>query len=253
MKNNKFLLNVIFVSICFFLVLSGYSQNISGKVTYKFSMKPISEKMIDSINKKNASKNAKMNDFTKSVFKNIKDVNGFLEFKNEESLYYAEEEMKIDDGKMFNLNRIFAGDDNKYYKNIKTSEQYHESSVFDELSLIEYEDRKWHITQESKKIGDYLCFKAIDMTSPNQKIKAIAWFTPEIPVNFGPLNFNGLPGLILEVESNKSLIIAIKIELNPQKEIIIVKPTKGKRITAEESRKRAEAFWKSIDKQKSKQ
>lgn len=252
MKNNKFLHNVIFVSICFFLVLSCYSQNISGKITYKFSMKPISEKMIDSINN-NVSKNAKMNDFTKTIFKNVKDVNGFLDFKNEESLYYLEDEMKIDDGKMFNLNRIFAGSDNKYYKNIKTNEQYHESSVFDELSLIEYEDRKWQITQESKKIGEYLCFKVIDMTSPNQKIKAIAWFTPEIPVNFGPLNFNGLPGLILEVESGKTIIIATKIELNPQKEIIIIKPTKGKRISAAESRKRGEAFWKSIDKQKSKQ
>lgn len=216
-------------------------------------MEPISEKLIDSINKKIASKNAKMNDFTKSVFKNIKDVNCFLEFKNEESLYYAEDEMKIDDGKMFNLNRIFAGNDNKYYKNIKTKEQYHESSSFDDLSLIEYEDRKWQITQESKRIGNYLCFKAIDISNPGQKVNSIAWFTPEIPVNFGPLNFNGLPGLILEVESNKSLIIATKIELNPQVEIKIIKPTKGKRITAEENKKRGEAFWKSIDRQKSKQ
>lgn len=30
---------------------------------YKFSMEPISEKQIDSITKKNASQNAKMNDF----------------------------------------------------------------------------------------------------------------------------------------------------------------------------------------------
>ena len=253
MKNKQFLLRNIFVLICFFLVHNGYSQNISGKITYKFSMKPISEKMIDSINKKNASQNAKMNDFTKSVFKNVKDVNGFLDFKNEESLYYAEDEMKIDDGKLFNLNRIFAGDDHKYYKNIKTKEQYHESSVFGELELIEYDNRKWQITQESKKIGNYLCFKAIDLSNPNQKVKAIAWFTPEIPVNFGPLNFNGLPGLILEIENGKTIIIATKIELNPQIEIKIIKPTKGKRITAEESRKRAEGFWKSIDKQKSKQ
>jgi len=220
---------------------------------YKFSMEPISEKQIDSITKKNASQNAKMNDFTKSVFKNIKDVNGFLEFKNEESLYYLEDEMKIDDGKMFNMNRIFAGGENKYYKNIKTSEQYHESSVFDELSLIEYEDRKWQITQESKKLGNYHCFKAIDISKPEQKVNAIAWFTPEIPVNFEPINFNGLPGLILKVENGTRRIIATKIEIHPQNQIKIIKPTKGKRIKAEESRKRAETFWKSIDKQKSKQ
>ena len=93
MKNKQFLLRNIFVLICFFLVHNGYSQNISGKITYKFSMKLISEKMIDSINKKNASQNAKMNDFTKSVFKNIKDVNGFLDFKN--SLYLVSIGAKI--------------------------------------------------------------------------------------------------------------------------------------------------------------
>lgn len=240
---------LIFLSL---FAITTNAQNISGKITYKFSMKPISEKLIDSITKKNASTNPKMNDLSRSIFKNIQDVNGFLDFKNEESLYYAAEEMKIDDGILFNMNRIFAGGNHKYYKNIKTKEQYHESDVFDELSLIEYEDRKWEISQESKKIGNYLCFKAIDLSYPEQKVKAIAWFTPEIPVNFGPKNFNGLPGLILEIENGKWRIIATKIELNPQKEILISKPSKGKRVTAEESKKRGEAFWESIKKQKNK-
>ena len=80
-------------------------------------------------------------------------------------------------------------------------------------------------------------------------MKPVAWFTPEIPVSFGPLKYNGLPGLVILVELSKRTISASEIILNPKKEIIIKKTLKGKKITAEESRKRGAAMWKKIEKQ----
>ncbi|WP_405611677.1 GLPGLI family protein [Polaribacter sp. Asnod1-A03] len=77
----------------------------------------------------------------------------------------------------------------------------------------------------------------------------MVWFTSIIPVSFGPKDFNGLLGLVLLVEMKKRTITASKIVLNPKKKIKIKKPTKGKKMTAEEARKRGEAFWKSIEKQ----
>ena len=65
-------------------------------------------------------------------------------------------------------------------------------------------------------------------------MKPIAWFTPLIPISFGPKEYSGLPGLILEIEMFNSKIVASKIVLNPNEEIIIEKPVKGKRITLEE-------------------
>ena len=70
-----------------------------------------------------------------------------------------------------------------------------------------------------KKIGSYLCYKAIDVESDNQLKKPIAWFSPLIPVNFGPKEYIGLPGLVLEVEMAGSTITATKIILNPIEEI----------------------------------
>ena len=115
--------------------------------------------------------------------------------------------------------------------------------------MIEIEPKKWKITQESKQIGKYLCFKAIDIESTNKKMKPIAWFTPQLPVSFGPLEYNGLPGLVILVEMHKRTISASETLLNPKEKIVVVKPTKGKKLTAKESREKGAAMWKNIEKQ----
>lgn len=224
-----------------------FSQNISGKITYIVSMEPFNERKLDSAYQVRTKK--KMDKWMKDIFKNTPDVKVFLEFDNGKSLYYVEDKMQNDGKSKLNLNRTFAGGDNKYYRNANTKEQFHESTTFGEPLLIELQVKKWKITQESKKIGNYLCFKAIDIESKNRKMKPVVWFTPQIPFSFGPKEFNGLPGLVILVEMSKRTISASNITLNPKKEIVIKKPTKGKKITAEESSKRGAAFWKSIEKQ----
>ncbi|WP_299217898.1 GLPGLI family protein [uncultured Aquimarina sp.] len=54
----------------------------------------------------------------------------------------------------------------------------------------------WELTGETKKVGSFICQKAsLDFHGRKYQV----WFTTEIPVIFGPLNLNGLPGLIVEV------------------------------------------------------
>lgn len=48
----------------------------------------------------------------------------------------------------------------------------------------------WKITTETKKINNFLCYKAIPIE---------ARFCPEIPLPYGPENYAGLPGSIFEV------------------------------------------------------
>lgn len=213
--------------------LNGFTQNISGKVTYTISMEAFNEKKLDSMIE-STSKSKKANSFLKEMFRNADDVKANLTFTNKESMYSVEDNLQNDGKSKFNLNRILACGDEVYYKNIEKVENYRESSVFGELMLIEIEPKKWEITQESKTIGNYLCYKAININSKNTKMKPIAWFTPLIPISFGPKEYSGLPGLILEIEMFNSKIVASKIVLNPNEEIIIEKPVKGKRITLEE-------------------
>jgi GLPGLI family protein len=49
-----------------------------------------------------------------------------------------------------------------------------------------------------------------------------------VPVSNGPDNYQGLPGLILEVNDGKTTIVCTEIILNPSQKITIEEPKKGK-------------------------
>ena len=49
-----------------------------------------------------------------------------------------------------------------------------------------------------------------------------------MPVSNGPDNYQGLPGLILEVNDGKTTIVCTEIILNPSQKITIEEPKKGK-------------------------
>ena len=60
----------------------------------------------------------------------------------------------------------------------------------------------WKIHNDERIIGKHTCRKA---TTEFRGRKYTAWFTSEIPVDYGPRKFNGLPGLILEIYDEKRI------------------------------------------------
>jgi len=241
MKKGLILLLTILISTII------HTQNINGKVTYVVSIEPVSDKRIDSLSKTALAGKVKMGNWMRDILKNTPNVNSYLEFSNGESLYFVEDKMQNDGKATFNINRTYAGGDDRYYKNTNTKEYFFENDL-GELLLTDIKPKKWKITQESKKIGNYLCFKALDIESTNKKMKPVVWFTPEIPVSFGPLKYNGLPGLVILVEKYRRTISASQIILNPKDEIFIEKPSKGRKETIEEYQKRVDSFMKFIRK-----
>lgn len=67
-----------------------------------------------------------------------------------------------------------------------------------------------------------------------KEITITAWYSPEIPINQGPENYWGLPGLILEVNDGKTIILCSKIVLNSKEKAEIKEPTNGKVISQKE-------------------
>ncbi|MDA6072017.1 GLPGLI family protein [Flavobacterium sp. AC] len=65
-----------------------------------------------------------------------------------------------------------------------------------------------------------------------KEVTITAWYTPEIPVNQGPENYWGLPGLILEVNDGRTTILCSKIVLNA-KEKVEIKPSKRGKVISQ--------------------
>lgn len=139
---------------------------------------------------------------------------------NEESstITKNEEERKIIEDRIRVTNSKY---EKYYYKNFKEGLMLfnftNANKNFDgKDKLLEW---NWQITNEVKVIDNYNCRKAV---STAFGYDFTAWFTEEIPVNAGPEKFDGLPGLILFVQTAgiEYSVVSIKTE----KKLDVIKP-----------------------------
>lgn len=98
------------------------------------------------------------------------------------------------------------------------------------------EDKKEEVKKDETKTTDGKEKKTsfMDEIDLPKEITITAWYTPEIPVNQGPEGYWGLPGLILEVNDGKTIILCSKVVLNSKDKVEIKAPTNGKVITQKE-------------------
>jgi GLPGLI family protein len=80
---------------------------------------------------------------------------------------------------------------------------YSRKYLFDQVYFVKEKnpDIQWNITDSSKTIGGYRCTMA---TAHFRGRNYTAWFTPKIPVHYGPWKLIGLPGLILRAHDQKN-------------------------------------------------
>ena len=232
----KFKTVFLFLTIIFCNCL--YSQNkFQGKINYTIQVTNIDFSKIEN----DSTTSIEVKNMVNKVFKDTKPVTAVLNFINNESIYELDliNEMTIEKDREINLTKIMAKD-GIYYVNNASKEILHEENFVGDLFLIKYQPKNWKLSQETKQIRNYTCFNAVTTRKTkdkegNDEDKIIeAWYTPQIPVNFGPKEYNGLPGLILEVQEGKLNIVASKIELNIKEAVIIEKPKRGKKVTEEE-------------------
>lgn len=204
-----------------------------------------------------------------------------LRFDKSSSTYLEDEKLDApgQDNSGMRIMASFMGGGGKQYKNVKTKRFLQEKEVFGKEFLIDDSLPKlaWKMESETKKIGEYTCYKATAVVAANKsdfrnlrpkspeeqkadaeklekakkegnekrtnfleqmempkQVTITAWYTPEIPVNQGPENYWGLPGLILEVSDGKTTVLCSKVVLNPKEKAEIKAPTKGKKVTQAE-------------------
>ena len=192
-----------------------------------------------------------------------------LVFNKEESLFTEEEQLDAISGATDSWGKNFAAGEN--YKNVKSEKQIQQQEFYGKKFLVkdQLQPMTWTLGNETKKIGNYTCFKATtfiptddllwysfswsrmrttndseDKTTEDKTTeeddKSVditeveAWYTPQIPVRHGPSEYWGLPGLILEVSAGETTMLCSKIVLNPTDAIQIEAPSKGSLVTKSE-------------------
>ena len=106
---------------------------------------------------------------------------------------------------------------------------------------------QWEISNESKQIGKFRVLKATTTRKlgSNYVEKIEAWFAPELPYSFGPLGYDGLPGLILEMHRDS---IVYKFKEMKEKDVTIELPKSSKEMTFEKYYEMLEANMAEIKK-----
>lgn len=118
-----------------------------------------------------------------------------------------------------------------YFKNFEKNYLIEQATLFDEEYLITKELVKinWKIASEKITIAGFNCKKA---TTYINDMDIEVWFTEDIPVSDGPEIYQGLPGLVLKVETPKKIIYATHISYPDN--LHVTAPARGEKITQEE-------------------
>jgi GLPGLI family protein len=110
--------------------------------------------------------------------------------------------------------------------------------------------RKWKIGKKQKDVLGYKCMEASFRVDSATAL--VAWFTPQINISNGPSDYQGLPGMILQIDVNEGerMITATEIKMDSIDATVMVAPNKGKEVTPEEFEKIREEKMKEMGMQR---
>jgi GLPGLI family protein len=255
-------MKTIMAAVALLFVFTINAQNFTGKAIYKTSKKSSfkfgeGQKGVDD----------KMQEKIRKRIQKMNQKTFILNFDKNSSTYKEEvtlKEPKPQVGGLKTMAVAFGGANNTsvYYKNINEKRFSNQTEIQGKRFLVKDKlpEHKWEMSTETKNIGTYTCYKATyskevenkNVTFKNgesveeikkETILITAWYTTQVPVSNGPDNYQGLPGLILEVNDGKKTIVCTEIILNPSQKIKIEEPKKGKVVSQKKFTK--------IEKQKS--
>ncbi len=197
-----------------------------------------------------------------------------LNFDRSASIYKEEEKLDAPgQNQGMRMMSSMMGGGGTYYKNVKEKIYSVDKEFMGKEFLVKdvLPQLEWKMESETKQVGGYTCYKAtaikpveasdfknyrmkekkegekedekeekekttnfMDAYEIPKEIVITAWYTPEIPVSQGPDSYWGLPGLILEVNDGKTIILCSKVVMNTKEKAEIKAPKVGKEVTQKE-------------------
>lgn len=200
MNYHKFLLGLVLL-----VFVQSYAQD--GEIRYRSTFYDMPD----------VDKNQEMK---MKIAREINDMKYLLRYTNEES--YFETLPRVPHDEFMAKFAIGAAHSLfPWHQNPKTMKAFYNKKIKDSMYIVINDERMggWTLHNETKDIDGYTCYKAtkhhVQYYTENE-FTIEAWYTPEIPVPYGPIGSGGLPGLILQLERSHVIFIADKITLNPK-------------------------------------
>ncbi len=185
--------------------LTVFSQDIVCKYKVKVDSTHLKEKKLN------------LNEIYYNYLNYLENLSYTLKINNNESIYEVDPEFKKKlDEKSIKLVQSVGGRGVYYYNKLEEI-LLNQKEFVGEIYLIEQEKPAWILTNETKDIDGIRCQRAYSIKKINNGKRqfdrtTVAWYAPSIPYSFGPKNFIGLPGLILELQENEVILYLEKIE-----------------------------------------
>lgn len=128
-----------------------------------------------------------------------------------------------------------------FYTNIPLKEKIQQLEEETRSFRIKHDKYNWILTKEKKVISGYNSYKAYTIDKKYDVLRDtivqrefVVCYTPEIPFQFGPAGFDGLPGLVLTAKRDGYYYIAKDIKLYKNNQFEIQKPQKGTSINSKQ-------------------
>ena len=242
-------MKTILATLAFLFLQTINAQNFQGKAIYKTSKKSTFKMKDDN------GLDDKMQEKLKEHLQKMNQKTFILEFDKYSSTYKEEVVLsapKPKAGRIKSMVLSLGGTNSTsvYYKNIQENRFANQTEIMGKRFLVKDKllPYAWEMSSETKNIGTYTCYKATytkEVENKNISFKdgetiekvekevviTTAWYTPQVPVSNGPGKYQGLPGLILEINDGKKMIVCTEIILNGTSKTTIQEPTKGKVVT----------------------
>ncbi len=202
----------LFFSLIIIIPVTIHAQISNGVIEYSVEILEIEqEKKIDKkysnlmSNSRNSSRNI--------TFELLMSDNKFL--------FHHKNNLVSDNDKFYKMALIFVEGNDKFFIDKKKDIYINQKSLLGELINIESKVPviSWILSDDRKLINGFQCKKAyflVEKENQNRRYseKIIAWYTPEIPIDNGPKCYQGLGGLILELQEGNVVYKVSSINLS---------------------------------------
>lgn len=211
---------LLVLTLFFFIFKAQQVEKIQeGEVEYYVVFGSKSNKLKEKISDNIGVSKEKISSIVDELFSN-NTAKQTIKFKDNKTLFIPEIKPETRTRKKFNIAQILLEKGGIYYADLSKNIVYNERTTNDKDIIVKYNisDIKWNITDETTVINGYKVIKAtakykFEKDKGKQVMRdVVAWFSEDIPIKVSPMNFYGLPGMVvmLEIKGRTFIINSVK-------------------------------------------